>query len=62
MKKFLFLFLSALILSSCDPVKKDLQFTVNISVDTLIYGYAYLQKREGGEWLKLDSSSPSIVG
>ncbi len=56
MKKLFFLFLSALILSSCDPVKKDLQFTVNISIDTLIDGYAYLQKREGGEWLKLDSS------
>ena len=56
MKKFFLLFLSALILSSCDPVKKDLQFTINMSVDTLIDGYAYLQKREDGEWIKLDSS------
>lgn len=57
MKKLLYLLLASLLLASCNTEQKDVakKYTLNISLDTIVDGYAYLQKRQDGEWLKLDS-------
>ena len=56
MKKLLYLLVAIFFLVSCETEKKELQYSVTVSVDTLIDGYAYLQKREDGEWVRLDSA------
>jgi thiol-disulfide isomerase/thioredoxin len=56
MKNLIYLFIATLVLASCEPPKKELHYTITTTVDTLIDGYAYLQKREEGEWVKLDSA------
>jgi len=56
MKKLIYLLIVTFILASCNTEKKQLQYSVNVSIDTLIDGNAYLQKREGGEWKKIDSA------
>ncbi len=55
MKKLFYLLLTALIIASCTTEKKELTYTLKINVDTVVDGYAYLQKRIDGEWVKLDS-------
>ncbi len=57
MKKLLFLLLACFIVASCTTEKKELKYTLKINVDTIVDGYAYLQKRAGGEWIKFDSSA-----
>jgi thiol-disulfide isomerase/thioredoxin len=56
MKKLIYLMMATLFLASCTTEKKSTQYSVNVSIDTLIDGNAYLQIREGGEWKKLDSA------
>ncbi|HSG67905.1 MAG TPA: DUF4369 domain-containing protein, partial [Bacteroidales bacterium] len=56
MKKLLYLLIATLLLASCTNEKKQLKYTVTVSIDTIVDGYAYLQKREGGEWVKVDSA------
>lgn len=56
MKKLTYVIFAALLFSSCLPEQRELTYTIDISVDTITDGYAYLQKREDGEWVKLDSA------
>jgi len=49
--------LACFIAASCTTEKKELKYTLKINVDTIVDGYAYLQKRANGEWVKLDSSA-----
>lgn len=56
MKKFIYLLLISFFIISCETEKKGLEYTININLDTVVDGYAYLQKRESGEWVKIDSS------
>lgn len=55
MKKLVYLLLAVLIMGSCAPEKKQLNYVVKVSLDTIVDGYAFLQKREGGEWKVADS-------
>jgi len=55
MKKLVYLFVAVLIMGSCTPEKKQLNYVVKVSLDTVVDGYAFLQKREGGEWKVADS-------
>jgi peroxiredoxin len=62
MKKLFYLLTAVLFLASCNMMPTEetatetaKAYTINCSVDTLIDGYAYLQKRADGEWVKLDS-------
>ena len=57
MKKLIYLLLATLILASCNTETNQLQYTLKISIDTLIDGNVYLQKRVDGEWLKTDTSA-----
>src|SRR5210317_1600956 len=56
MKKLIYLLIATFLLASCTTEKKSPQYSINGSIDTLIDGNAYLQKREGGEWKKIDSA------
>jgi len=56
MKKLLYLLVAIVFLASCDTEKKPSQYTITVTIDTLIDGYAYLQVREGGEWKKIDTA------
>ncbi|MEN8224816.1 MAG: TlpA disulfide reductase family protein [Bacteroidota bacterium] len=55
MRNFLYLLSVLVLLVSCNTENKQIQYTVTVSVDTLIDGKAFLQKRENGEWKKIDS-------
>ncbi len=56
MKKLFYVLLAVLIITSCTSEKKDTHYTLKVSLDTLVDGYAYLQKRADGEWIKVDSA------
>ena len=56
MKKLIVLLLAVIVIASCTSEQKEKQFTLKVNVDTLVDGYAYLQSRISGEWLKLDSA------
>jgi len=56
MKNLLYALLALLIITSCVPEEKDTHFTLKVNLDTIVDGYAYLQKRADGEWIKLDSA------
>ncbi|MEE4257122.1 MAG: DUF4369 domain-containing protein, partial [Bacteroidales bacterium] len=56
MKKLIVLLLTAIVMISCTSEKKENQYTLKVNVDTLVDGYAYLQSRVNGEWIKLDSA------
>ncbi len=56
MKKFFFLSLIAIIIASCAPEKKNLEFSLTIKPDTLVDTYAYLKKITEGKMLTLDSA------
>lgn len=56
MKKLLYLLIPAVLLASCNTGEKDPQYSLTVSIDTLIDGNAYLQKRADGEWLKVDTA------
>ncbi len=56
MKKLLYLLLAVIFISSCStPEAKKTGFTIKVKLDTLVDGYAYLQKYDEG-WIKFDSS------
>jgi len=57
MKKLLYFLLATTIMVSCMPEKKETLFTINVTVDTLVDGYAFLQKYADGKWNKSDSST-----
>jgi len=65
MKKLIYLLLASLsvlmmacfVIASCTTETKELKYTLRVNVDTIVDGYAYLQKRVDGEWIKLDSSA-----
>ena len=44
MKKTFFLLLIAMIIASCAPEKKNLEFSLTVKPDTLVDTYAYLKK------------------
>lgn len=57
MKKLILLLLAGITIASCTSEQKEKAFTLKINVDTIVDGYAYLQKRIDGEWIKLDSTT-----
>lgn len=56
MKKLIVLLLAAIVMASCTSEQKENQYTLKVNVDTIVDGYAYLQSRVNGEWVKLDSA------
>ncbi len=56
MKKLIYVLLAVIFIASCTPEKKETHFSMKVGVDTVVGGYAYLQKRADGEWIKLDSA------
>ena len=56
MKKLFYLLLVSFIIASCTIEKKELHYTVKVNIDTLVDGYAYLQKRIDGKYVKYDSA------
>ena len=56
MKKLVYLLIATLILASCETGKKEAQYVLTVNIDTLIDGNAYLQKRVGSDWVKLDTA------
>ncbi len=56
MKKIVLLLLLSLFMISCLSEKKEIQYVINVNLDTLVDGYAYLQSRSDGEWVKIDSA------
>ena len=56
MKKIVFLLLLGLFIISCRNGKKEIQYVIDVSLDTLVDGYAFLQYRSDGEWVKIDSA------
>lgn len=56
MKKLIVLLLAVIVIVSCTSEKNENQYTLKVNVDTLVDGYAYLQSRVKGEWVKLDSA------
>ncbi len=56
MKKLFYALLAVIFIASCTTEKKDTHFSLKVGVDTLVDGYAYLQKRAAGQWIKLDSA------
>lgn len=56
MKNLFYVLMATLIIASCTSEKKDTSYTLKVNFDTLVDGYAYLQKRVDGEWIKVDSA------
>ena len=56
MKKLFYALLVVFFIVSCNTGEKENQFTLKVTVDTVVDEYAYLQKSVDGEWIKLDSS------
>ncbi|MDT8392785.1 MAG: TlpA disulfide reductase family protein [Bacteroidales bacterium] len=56
MKKLFYLLIAVFLMASCSPEKNDSQYVITVQIDTLIDGNAYLQKREGGEWVRIDTA------
>lgn len=56
MKKLIYLFCAAILLASCNIQEKEPTYVLNVSIDTLIDGNVYLQKRVDGEWVKVDTA------
>jgi peroxiredoxin len=56
MKKLLYLMLVVFVLASCTLDDKTMHYTLKVELDTLVDGYAYLQKRQDGKWVKIDSA------